>query len=392
MGKLQATPGGVIPGRRPDHHDPQEKVTMANANSTTRRIPKLRLHKPSGLAVCTLAGKDRYLGKFGSVESRVAYERIITAWLGNPDVPPPTPEPDPGELTCVELAAMYLKHAAEYYTKNGRTTSEFGNIRRTIKGLREHFGSLAVREFSPLKLREVRDGFVKAGLARTNANRFTRIIVRIFSWGVEHELCPPSVVHGLREVKALAKGRCQARETAPVRPIDEATLEATIEHAPAMIAAMIKFQSLVACRPGELVAMRPSDIDMTGDVWIYRVEGSVNKTEHRGKSRIVMIGPQAQLLLKPWLPPFDGQFIWRSQRGSHYTPSGYATAIHDAALRAGVKPWAPNQLRHYGATQIRKQASLDAAQVLLGHSHASTTEIYAERNLEAAAAIARRIG
>ncbi len=34
------------------------------------RTPSYRLHKPTGLAVVTLDGRDIYLGRFGSAESR----------------------------------------------------------------------------------------------------------------------------------------------------------------------------------------------------------------------------------------------------------------------------------------------------------------------------------
>jgi hypothetical protein len=37
------------------------------------RIPSYRLHKPTGQAVVTLSGKDQYLGRHGSPESRAAY-------------------------------------------------------------------------------------------------------------------------------------------------------------------------------------------------------------------------------------------------------------------------------------------------------------------------------
>ena len=46
--------------------------------------------------------------------------------------------------------------------------------------------------------------------------------------------------------------------------------------------------------------------------------------------------------------------------------------------------WHPNQLRHTAATMIRRQYGAEAAQAILGHSELSTTEIYAEKNLEAA--------
>ncbi len=54
--------------------------------------------------------------------------------------------------------------------------------------------------------------------------------------------------------------------------------------------------------------------------------------------------------------------------------------------------WHPNQLRHTFATRVRKQHGLEAAQVLLGHSRADVTQIYAEKNEALAAEIAAKIG
>jgi integrase len=66
--------------------------------------------------------------------------------------------------------------------------------------------------------------------------------------------------------------------------------------------------------------------------------------------------------------------------------------------RAQVKAWRkahrwhPNQLRHSFATKVRKLHGLEAAQVLLGHSRADVTQLYAERNEQLASAIAAQVG
>jgi site-specific recombinase XerD len=54
--------------------------------------------------------------------------------------------------------------------------------------------------------------------------------------------------------------------------------------------------------------------------------------------------------------------------------------------------WHPYQLRHAFATRVRKQHGLEAAQVLLGHSRADVTQVYAERNEALAVATANKIG
>ena len=54
--------------------------------------------------------------------------------------------------------------------------------------------------------------------------------------------------------------------------------------------------------------------------------------------------------------------------------------------------WSPHQLRHNAATYLRKQFGLEAAQVIPGHRNLSVTEIYAEKNVEAAIKIMAQVG
>jgi hypothetical protein len=47
----------------------------------TARIPKYRLHKPIGLAVVRLSGRDIYLARHGTPESQGRYRRAVAHWL-----------------------------------------------------------------------------------------------------------------------------------------------------------------------------------------------------------------------------------------------------------------------------------------------------------------------
>jgi integrase len=66
--------------------------------------------------------------------------------------------------------------------------------------------------------------------------------------------------------------------------------------------------------------------------------------------------------------------------------------------RAEVKEWQkshrwhPNQLRHSFATRVRREHGLEAAQVMLGHTKADVTQVYAERDLGLAVSVASEIG
>ena len=47
------------------------------------KLPSYRRHRCSGQAVVTLSGRDIYLGRHGSTESRDKYDRIVQEWLAS---------------------------------------------------------------------------------------------------------------------------------------------------------------------------------------------------------------------------------------------------------------------------------------------------------------------
>jgi len=56
-------------------------------------LPSLQHHKPSGRGRVTINGRDHWLGKWGSAESRLAYDRIIAEYLATRRVRDPEPPP-----------------------------------------------------------------------------------------------------------------------------------------------------------------------------------------------------------------------------------------------------------------------------------------------------------
>jgi integrase len=65
---------------------------------------------------------------------------------------------------------------------------------------------------------------------------------------------------------------------------------------------------------------------------------------------------------------------------------------------AGLRQWHrahavhPRRFRHNAATRLRKEFGLEAAQVVLRHRTLSVTEVYAEKNVEAARRIMGEVG
>ena len=119
------------------------------------------------------------------------------------------------------------------------------------------------RDFGPLALKAVRDLMIKGydhpdygpqeALSRGCINQRIGKIKRAFKWAVANQFVPADVLHGLQAVAGLHRGRSEARETEPVKPVPQAFVDATIAAAGPIIADMIRLQLLTGIRPGELV-------------------------------------------------------------------------------------------------------------------------------------------
>jgi integrase len=153
---------------------------------------------------------------------------------------------------------------------------------------------------------------VNAGLSRSEANRRTNLARRIFKWAASEELVSTATFEALRTVSGLSKGRTAARETEPIGPVDDATVDATLPHLNRHVRGLVEFQRLTGCRPGEACLVRRADIDICGPVWLFRP--ARHKTAHRGKARAIAIGPKAQTLLRGYYTPDLGDYLFSPRR------------------------------------------------------------------------------
>lgn len=261
------------------------------SDPTPQRLPKYRHFRPKDLPVVRLNGKDHDLGRYGSEASREKYRRLLAQWLAGtlPEVPGKTPgagNEDEEGPSVAELILAYLTWADGYYVKDGRSTSEPSNIRAAMRPLRRLYGLTPARDFGPVALKDVRTEMVASGLCRNEVNKRVRQIVRLFRWAVEDERVAPTAHQALKAVPGLRRGRSEARESEPVRPVPDDRVDAIRPHVAPQVWAMIELQRLTGMRPGEVTIMRTCDLDVTGPIWAYR-PGS-HKTEHHGRDRVIM--------------------------------------------------------------------------------------------------------
>src|SRR5262249_7168984 len=157
-----------------------------------------------------------YLGRFGSSASKAGYDRLISEWLSGGRR---LPDGQDG-LTVSELIRAFWPHVETHYRRpDGTPTNEVGDYKLSLRPLRELYGSTSARDFGRLALKAVRQRMMEAGLCRGVVNQRIGRIRRMFRWATENELVPLSSYHGLLAVRGLERGRSEARETEPVKPV-----------------------------------------------------------------------------------------------------------------------------------------------------------------------------
>jgi integrase len=247
-------------------------------------------------AYVLLNGSRIFLGRYGSCESRRRYAGAISEWKAEGGRRFRTT----AVTTITELLVAFMSHALLYYRRHdGTLTSEPDNYRQALRPLRELYGFTPAGEFGPKRLRAVRQKMIDAGWTRRNINKQVSRIRAVFRWAVSQELLSSEIHHALTTLAPLKAGRTEAAESDPVRPVDEKVIEATLPHLSDQVQAMVQLQLVTGMRPGELITMRPRDIDRTTQPWQYRPPQ--HKTLHHGHERVIFLGRKAQAIITPYL-------------------------------------------------------------------------------------------
>jgi integrase len=404
--------------------------------------------------VITGKKKDVMLGQFGTAKSRAEYFRVIGKWeaAGRRLDEPIAADLTINEMLVPYLAEAQTL----FREPDGTEKRHLYVIRLAVRTLRETFGHLPAAEFGPLKLKEVRNKLLASGLVRSHVNARVNIIRRVFKWAVANEMIPPSVFHGLQAVEGLRYGQGRETEPIKPVPLAtvEATLPHMTPTVATIIRLLVltgaRIGEIVIMRTcdletsGRVWVYRPATHKT-------RHHGKVREIYIGPKAQEVL-KPWLKLDLQAYLfSPKEAVEAWNAERGrqrqtprwpshmrrnrrkrkgqklnEHYDRRAIGWAIKRACRDAFPPPepirrrddetkgawearlsaeekaelkkwekahkWHVHQIRHLAATLIRKEHGIEAARIILGHSSAFTTEIYAETDKSKAIDAIGRIG
>ncbi|MCR9294640.1 MAG: tyrosine-type recombinase/integrase [bacterium] len=385
------------------------------------RLPGYRRKTVKGIdyARVTINGREHLLGRFDSEESRKKYAQLIAEYLSSKRDPTFGVGP---ELSLTQVGIDYSKWSRKEYSGGG----DWLNIKPIMKLVIDLCGHLPAKDFGAEQFIEIRDAIIAStDNTRQTVNKKMKRVLHFTKWAVARGKIPPENLTAMQCVGHLKLGRTTLEEAPATEPVDPKLVEATQKFMTPVLRDMVWIQRLTGCRPGEVVRLTPSMIDRSSDPWVCELER--HKRAYLGKRRVLYLGPRAQQILMPYLlrphdKPLFSPAESEEQRlaskeearttpascgnrrgtnktrrpkktpGDHYTTGTYARAIQYACKRGQLQHWCPNQLRHYRATEIRKEHGLEAAQVILGHSRADVTQIYAQRDDRLAMDVAQKYG
>ena len=420
-------------------------------------LPAMRLHKQSGQARIRLNGTEYRLGQHGSPAAQMRYDELIAAWIASgrtsveavsgPPRPAPTPRgakttpPAPAaapptapaptaSLTVGELCLQWMQFIQASRPDDWKESSSYHGALAASRALRP-VAAMAARDFGPRQFLEIRETLARTPIVRTWRNgqqsepkprsrRYTNDtmarVVNLFSWAVPRELVPPDRVHGLREVPPLRPGELQAVvETAPREAVDDALVDAILEHLPHPARCLVRFLRATGCRPTEGATLRMADVTERPDgVWEYRPR--THKNKWRGHGRVIFVGPRGQEAIRDAIGQKGAEdYVFdprearaRRQRRAdtipiarprpsprvkdHYDRNAIRHAIQRACTAAKCQKWFPYLLRYARSSEVRRDHGDNAAQGTLGDRSRAMLDRYAPVAGDAAAAAARATG
>ena len=413
-----------------------------------KRVPKMRNHR--GYAVVSLGGTKVHLGKWGSKVAHAEYDRRIAEWLlQGRKSPTEQARPTVGALIVAYLrqlkrerlnGGIYNQRSACRYLRlyADAIADEFGPL--ALQAIRErmigdghsrtHINELVKRIIAVFKWGasvEMVDGNVVVNLRQVAALRKGKTRAResvpippvadqVIASTIEHL---PAVVADMVKLQRLLG--CRPTEVCTIRPRDINRTGEVWTYVPESHKTQYLGKDRAICiGPKGQEILMPYLLRDEVAYCFSPVESERKRREMQHKQRTTPIGcgnrPGTNKKRKP-----------RRSAKLFYTEDSYRNAVTRAAKKAFPLPekwarqegesadewkarleavgertpmeiwrkqhhWAPNQLRHSRATEIRKDQGLEAAQVTLGHSSAQITQVYAERDHRLAAEVAKRSG
>ena len=346
------------------------------------RVPKVGRHS-SGQARVTLSGQVHYLGEYGSPEAANRFAQLLQQWELGGRRPLRATATVASVGTMAGLIADYLAHVdgrGKYRMADGRVTSARLRLGRNLNYVAAAIGELQLHRLRPAHMRQAVEALVgRQSLARTTVNKAVARFAAVLQWARGAGRIDKIVLRDLLdELRPFSRDDLPNREHKVQKYVPSADEVAKIAAAaPPVVGAMIRAQFASGARPGEIIAMRWSDLDRRDpEIWTYTVRSEHAKTAHHGKKLVYSV---PAVLVRDLVPTGP---VGRVFEGAPTTVKGYALALASACRRVGLPRISGHCVRHAAATESARRHGAAVAQALLNHSSLAQTSTYVHARAE----------
>lgn len=314
-----------------------------------------------------------------------AAERALTEALR--DRVAPTGEAITRESTLAELAKVWLLEIEA----QGKATSTVERYRSTVHScINEHVGAVRIREATAPRLQRIVDRVAERTPAQ--ARMLGVVLSGMMSLAVRYGAAPHSTADELR-MPERAEDEVRAPSVDEIRAlrVAMAAYDAKPAHRDGSIrdlAALVDVMIGTGCRPGEALALRWDDVDLSEgkvllNATVVRVPGEGLVRQEKPKSeasrrKLTLPGFVVDMLTARRVGSYS-EWVFPSATGTLRWPENVRVQWKTAVTGTRVAWMTPKSCRKAVATVL----GVEAAQLQLGHADpAVTSRHYVEKPLE----------
>jgi integrase len=280
------------------------------------------------------------------------------------------------------------KLADDWIARRERTHRAWRDDRnRWRRHLLPLFGHLRPDEVDQAAIRRLIETKLAEGLASTSCKHLVRLLSTFYSDLCEQGYARSNPARGLpRATRRLIRDAHDPKQTPFIERQEDIARIYTKLAQP--FATMFAVGALTGMRPGEIIALEWSDVDLgTGRILLQRQvrQGKLGPPKN-GKPRLVPIIEQLGTMLAEWRLATGGEGLlfkpltpWR-QRSRFIKDSTVRAALRKAFAACGLPAtltWYHASRHTYASQHVMGGGSIEKLREILGHAHSSTTERYA---------------
>lgn len=337
------------------HRDWDGKLRRVEATADTRQAAERELKQ-------RLSSRSEFAGNTGPVSADTPFERLVELWLDD-----------------LELEGKIAASTRELYERDMRTL------------VLPSFVNLTLREISVSRV----DRFLKAQakISYSRAKHSKVVLGLALGLAVRYDAIPRNpvpVTSRLRRPKPVVKA-LSFEEIQHIRAVvaDWRTGDSLPGPRPdGQLGAIIEVMLGTSARIGEVLALRRCDVDVASSPPTARICGTIIKPKGKpvqrqdhpkteaSKRRVALPSFAAEAIRKRLaiIAPGEEELLFQTRNGTPLTTNNVRRQLRAVLGAVGIEGVTPHAFRRTVATTIDREAGIDLASAMLGHSSRSITE------------------